>query len=238
MSGGRIALIVSGVIVGLIGLAILVGGALLLYAHQALRDDDGFFTSDTERFATPLRAIVSEDLDITDVPGGSDRWADLRIRAERPDGRPVFVGVGPRDDVERYLARVPHAVLTDVELDPFRATYQPQPGGRAPGPPADEGFWAAQEQGSGEQTLEWDVDDGDWQIVAMNADASPAVVLDAAVGVKVSYVLGFAIGALVLGVLLLGGGIAMAVIGGRRRAPPPGPAPAAGPAEGPTGSQL
>jgi hypothetical protein len=238
VSGGRIALIVTGVIVALIGLAIIVGGAILLWAHQALRDDDGFFTSDTERFATPLRAIVSEDLDITDVPGGSDRWADLRVRAERPDGRPVFVGVGPRDDVERYLAGVPHAVLTDVDLDPFRATYQPQPGGRAPGPPADEGFWAAEQQGPGEQTLEWDVDDGDWQIVAMNADGSPGVVLDASVGMKISYVLGFAIGALVVGVLLLGGGIAMAVLGGRRRrAPPPGPAPA-GSAEGSTGSQL
>ena len=46
---------------------------------------------------------------------------------------------------------------------------------------------------------------------------------------KVSWALWVAIGALVLGVMLLGGGIAMAVIGGRgRRPPPPEGEPAAG----------
>jgi Domain of unknown function (DUF4389) len=227
MSGGRIALIVFGCLVGLLGLALVVGGAALLWANQALRDDDGYFTSDTERFQTPLRAISSENLDLGDVPGGSDRWADLRIRAERPGGAPVFVGIGPRVEVEQYLAGVPHAVITDLDLDPFRATYEPRLGRRLPLPPATQDFWAARATGPGEQTLTWDVEDGDWQIVAMNADGSAPVVLDASLGVKISFVLGVAIGILVVGVLLLGGGIAMAVLGGRGpRGPPPDAAPA------------
>jgi hypothetical protein len=217
--------------VGLIGLAVLVGGATLLWAHQALRDDDGYFSSGTERFQTPLRALVSEGLDIADVPGGTDRWANLRIRAERPDGRPVFVGIGPRARVGGYLSGVPHAVVTDIDFDPFRATYRPRPGARVPAPPGTRDFWVARASGPGEQTLTWDVEDGDWQVVVMNADASPAVAVDASVGVKVSFVLGVAIGAIVVGVLLLGGGIAMAVLGGRGSRAPPGPPAAAG--EGP-----
>ena len=237
MSGGRIALIVAGCLVGLLGLALVIGGAALLWVNQALRDDDGYFTSDTERFQTPLRAISSENLDLGDVPGGSDRWASLRIRGERPGGLPVFLGIGPRAEVERYLSGVSHAVVTDLDLDPFRATYEPRPGRRPPEPPAARDIWAALASGPGEQTLAWDVEGGDWQIVAMNADGSAPVVLDASLGVKISHILGVAIGVLVVGALLLGGGIAMAVLGGRGpRGPPPDAAPAgvAGVAEGGT----
>ena len=228
MSGGRIALIVVGSIVALIGLAITVGGAALLWADLALRDDDGYFSTRDERFSTPLRAIVSENLDVGDLPGDSGQWADLRVRAERADGGLVFVGVGRRADVTRYLAGVPHTIVTDIDIDPFRATYSPRPGQRAPLPPARQPFWAAQASGPGQQTLTWGVDDGDWQVVAMNADGSAPVLVDASLGVKVSYVLWIAVGLLVLGVLLLGGGIAMAVIAGRGPRPPPGPPPAEG----------
>jgi hypothetical protein len=230
VSGGRIALIVVGAIVALIGLAILAGGVAALWAYGALRDDDGYFTSDPEPFATPLRAIASEDLDLGDFPGGDDQWASLRIRAERPDGGPVFLGVGPRDDVDRFLAGVPHTVVTDLDFDPFRATYSPRPGRRLPEPPGGEAFWVARASGPGQQTLTWDVEDGDWRIVVMDPGGAPGVAVDASAGVKISWFLGVAIGATVLGVLLLGGGVTMAVLGGRGpRAPPPGPpAPAAG----------
>ena len=232
MSGGRIALIVVGVIVALIGLGILIGGSVGLWAHQSLRDDDGYFTSDPERLATPLRALASEDLDLGDVPGGSDQWASLRLRAQRPDGAPIFLGVGPRADVHRFLAGVPHSVVTDLDLDPFRATYSPRPGRRLPEPPGGEAFWVARASGPGEQTLTWDVEGGDWRIVVMNPGGAAGVAVDASAGVKVSWLLGVAIGATVLGVLLLGGGVTMAVLAGRGpRAPPPAPgAPATEPA--------
>ena len=222
MSGGRIALIVVGCIVGLIGLAILVGAGGLLWANS-LRDDDGYITSDPERFETPLRAIVSESLDIGDIPGDSGRWASLRVSGERPDGRPIFLGIGPRAQVERFLAGVPHTVVTDLDLDPFRATYSPRLGRRLPEPPGGEAFWVARASGPGEQTLTWDVEGGDWQVVAMNPGGAAGVVADVSVGVKLSWLLGLAIGLLVLGVLLLGGGVAMAVLGGRGPRAPRGP---------------
>ena len=174
MSGGRIALIVFGCIVGLIGLALLIAGAVGLWAHTSLRDDDGYYTSDPERLETPLRALVTNNLDLGDIPSGDDFWASLRITAWRPDGGPIFLGVGPRAQVQRFLAGVPHAVITDLDFDPFRATYSPQLGRRLPEPPGGEAFRAARASGPGEQTLTWDVEGGDWRIVAINPAARRA----------------------------------------------------------------
>ncbi len=214
-------LIVVGTIVGLIGLALLAGGGTLLWANQTQRDDDGYVTSRTVIVADDGRAIATENLDLGDLPGGSGRWADLRIRATGAGGRPVFVGIGPRDDVQRYLADVQHAELTDVDLDPFRPTYRQRTGTRTPAPPDTQGFWVARGLGSGQQTLRWGVDDGNWQMVAMNADGSAGVALNASLGVKFAHVVKVVIGLLVGGSLMLGGGILMIVFGGRRRDGPP-----------------
>jgi hypothetical protein len=221
VSAKRVLLIVFGSIIGLLGLVVLAGGAALLWANQALKDDDGYFTSRTERFQTGARAIVSENLDLTDIPGGTDRWADLRIRASGADGRPIFVGIARREDLQRYLAGVPHSVLTDVDPDSFRPTYRQVSGERAPVPPGEQRFWAARVQGRGVQTLTWAVSGGNWQIVAMNPDGSAGVGVDASAGVKVANLLAITIGLLAAGLLLLGGGITMIVFGARRPRGPP-----------------
>jgi hypothetical protein len=52
---------------------------------------------------------------------------------------------------------------------------------------------------------------------------------DASLGVKISYVLGVAIGLLVVGAVFLGGGITMIVFGARSRRPPPPATPPATP---------
>ena len=236
MTVGRVLLIVFGAILGLVGLGLLAGGGAALWANQAVKDDDGYFNTRTERFATGGRAIVSEHLDLTDIPGGSSRWADVRIRA-RGTGAPIFVGIARRADVSRYLAGVRHAELTDIDLDPFHATYTIRPGARTPPPPATRRIWDASVQGSGLQTLTWDVADGDWQVVTMNADASAGVDVSASLGVKIAYLIWIIIGLLVAGFLLLGGGIAMIVAGARMGRAPPAAAPAAAGAAGVAAAQ-
>jgi hypothetical protein len=71
-----------------------------------------------------------------------------------------------------YPAEVSHPLVTDVDNDPFDAGFRPQAGER---------IWAASTQGA-RQTLTWDVDDGDWSIVVMNADGSPGVQADISAG--------------------------------------------------------
>jgi hypothetical protein len=220
---GRVLLVVFGVIIGLIGVALLAGGGGLLYADLAVKGSDGFYTTRTEAFLSPARAIVTEKLDLTGVPGGSGRWGTLRVHATGGGGRPVFVGIGRKEDVQRYLSGVPYTELTDVDLDPFHPTYRAHPGSQAPAPPSGQTFWAAQVQGAGPQTLTWGVSGGDWQIVTMNPDGSAGVAVNASVGVKIPHILAVAIGLLVAGVILLALGIWMIVRGARSRTGPPAP---------------
>ena len=88
------------------------GGA---YVPTATR----FTTS--HRLSTPSYAFASASLDIgPDTPTGIGDFAKIRIQAA--SGQPVFVGIGPRDDVARYLERVDHSVITDFDTDPWIVT--------------------------------------------------------------------------------------------------------------------
>jgi hypothetical protein len=69
MSGGRIAVLVLGIVVAVLGLAALAGGAALVIGNETQRDSAGFFSTERESFATDSHAIVSENLDVgTDGP--------------------------------------------------------------------------------------------------------------------------------------------------------------------------
>ena len=154
-TAGKVILIVVGTIAGILAFALLVGGCALVAIDQTQRDDDGYLMSPTEEFSTPTYAIVSERADL-DTEGAE--WAletflgMVRIRSEST--RPVFVGIGPAADVERYLDAVEHDVVTDFDhRDP---DYSRRDGARRPAPPGVQRFWVASAAGSGEQTLEWD----------------------------------------------------------------------------------
>jgi hypothetical protein len=189
-TGGRVVAVVLGSIAALIGIALLLGGAALIGAHASARD------------------LGSDAADV--VP--KDVLGRIRIRAERPGGRPVFVGIGPEREVDAYLRGVAHAEVDD--LDPPR--YRNSRGGAPRRPPSAERFWVASTEGSGRQAVSWEVEGGQWTIVAMNADATRRVVLDADVGAKVGWFLGVGIGLVVVGLLLLAGGMTLIVVAGRR----------------------
>ncbi len=140
MSGGRIALIVVGSLLALIGLGLALGGGALLVAQGTLRDGEGFFTTSSQRFASTGRALATRDLSVANgTPQGlaDNDLATLRVRATSVDpAKPVFIGIARASDVDRYLAGVAHDRITNVDLDPFRVTYLPRPGSRVPQPPA------------------------------------------------------------------------------------------------------
>jgi hypothetical protein len=223
---GKVLLLVFGSIVALIGLAVAAGGGFLLYANGALKDDQGFFTSRTERFATSSAAIATKDLDVANAGPVNDsgRFATIRIRVRPADpSRAVFVGIGPVAQVNRYLQGVAHVQLTDLDFDPFKATYEPKPGTPRAPPPGVQPFWAARAGGRGQQDLVWGVKDGTWSVVLMNADGGPAVDGRASVGVKIQHLVPIAVGLLIGGLLIAGGGALMIYFGGRtpRRSPVP-----------------
>ena len=174
--------------------------------------------SPTEDFSSPTYAIVSENADL-DAEGAE--WAldaflgTVRIRSE--SDRPVFVGIGPADEVARYLRGVERDVVDDLDThgDP---EYSRRSGGPPPTPPGDETFWVASTAGAGERTLEWEPEDGDWRGVVMSEDASRGVSAEMSIGAELDSVLWIGIGLLVAGGLLAVGSALAVTAATRRRA--------------------
>jgi hypothetical protein len=215
---GRIVLIAVGIVAGILAFAFLTGGCALVVIDQTRRDDDGFLVSPTETFESPTYAIVSESADI-DSEGGE--WAldtflgTVRIRSESE--QPLFVGIGPAADVDRYLAGVEHDVVDDLDTsgDP---EYERRAGSARPGLPGRESFWVASSSGAGEQTLDWDPEDGDWRAVVMNRNASRGVAADLSIGAELDLALWIGLGLLAVGTLIAAGA-ALAITAAVRRRP-------------------
>jgi len=217
-SVAHVVLTVLGALLIAGALALGAIGTLLVWAHATQRDADGFFSSDRGRLETLTYAITSEKVDLGVEPGGRGSRFDLgdlatvRLTVTPLGDKPIFIGIAPEDDVARYLDGVARAEIADLDVDPFKVTYRFFEGGAPTGPPTDQPFWAASAEGSGTRTLEWDLESGQWTVVAMNADGSAGVGLDASVGVKADWLLPVGVGLLVAsGVAALVGAVLLVV---------------------------
>ncbi len=216
---GRIAAVVGGSLLALVAAGLLLAGVFLVWAHATQRDGDGFYTSDLRRLTTPTAALTAEGLELGDLRG-SDDWvvdaasADVRIRAARADGGPVFVGIARERDLDAYLAGVAHDQIREVDGD--SVSLRRAAGASAVGAPAKEDFWVARGEGNGTQTIEWEATEGEWAALVMNADGRPGVRADVGVGARTALLLPIGIGLLAIGVLLLAGSVALIVFGTRR----------------------
>jgi hypothetical protein len=189
-NGGRIALTITGAIASLIAVALVAGGALALLGDSQ-KGDDGYLKTDTERFHSSTRALATENLDVdlgdADFIAESDELGKIKVQAESRDGKPVFVGIARTSDVEDYLAGVPYTTVDDVEVSPFEADYTRHAGNRHPVAPEHAGIWDTSNQGEGRQSIDWEVEDGDWSVVVMNADGSLGVDADIRAGADVPF---------------------------------------------------
>ena len=200
---------------GLIGLALLAGGIAVLAAYAFGRDDDGYFNSDRQQLETATYAITTEDIDL-----GVDEvdWAPDKIlgnvRVQVDSEKPVFVGIGSDDDVDRYLGDVARDELIDFDGD--HAEFIPHEGRAPQTPPGDQDFWVAETEGSGEQALTWDAEFGRWTVVVMNADAARGIDIEADVGVKLDWAIWPGLGMFVVGLLMTAGAVIVILLIGRR----------------------
>jgi hypothetical protein len=220
-TGGKVVLIVVGVIAGIVAFGLLAGGCALVAVDQTQRDDDGFLMSPSTEFTTPTYAIVSEN---ADIDTGEADWAlngdqiigsflgTVRIRSE--SDRAVFVGIGPTAEVDRFLEGIEHDVVT--ELDDDDPQYSRRAGSGTPPVvfPGEQTFWVASSSGT-DKTLEWEPENGDWRVVVMNNDSTRGVSADMSIGAELDSVLWIGIGLLIAGGLLAAGA-ALAITGGAR----------------------
>jgi hypothetical protein len=217
-TGGRIAALLIGALLGLVALVLLGAGGTGVWADLTQRDG-GYVTTGAHEFSTSGSALATERTHLGSAGVG---WlyspgllGKVRIRVTPVSpGRPLFVGIGRSTDVDRYLAGVNHTLISDFFGDKVEAIG----GGTPRSAPGTQHFWVASSTGSAARTLVWDPSNGSWTVVVMNADARPGIAVRADLGARMPAVLWIAIGFLAAGaVLLAGGGLLIAgAIRGRR----------------------
>jgi hypothetical protein len=231
MSGGRIALLVFGIIFLLVSVGLLTFGGGLMFAHYGIRDSQGYYTTDTVNLQRDSYALVTVPADIDMSAGGCCGWqqnwtglASIRVEGESTDNsREIFIGIGDEDQVKDYLSGVRYDEIREFRIYPYEVEYKRYPGTGVPELPLDQ-VWVASVHGPGTQTLEWDVEPGQWVLVVMNADASLGVDVNGTIGIKFPWLFGVALACLIAGAVLLVVGILMVVLsatgsGGGRQAP-------------------
>jgi len=205
-TGGRIIAVVIGALLALVSLALLGAGGTVLWASTQ-RDAASYLTTGAHEFATAGSALATERIDLGSAGSG---WlyapglgGTVRIRVTRVHPGPaLFVGIGPSAAVDRYLAGVSHAVISD-----FWANQEHAVGGGSPGSvPGTQGFWAATATGPGQQTLRWDPAAGSWTVVVMNASARPGIHVRADLAARYPDLPWIAAGLLAAGAVLAAGG--------------------------------
>ena len=201
------ARIAAGAALGVIALLLVAAGIAGIVARAS--SDGGYVSTGTHRYASSGRAIVTDAMDVGAFPD----WLVARLRVKATSDKPLFVGVGRRVDVDRYLAGVAHSTIEDVSYGPFDISYSAQPGSAIPARPAAQTFWVASSTGVGRQAVTWKVQNGSWRVVVMNADGSQGVATDAKVGATVHGALVVVIVVLALGLVLLAGAVALVVRG-------------------------
>lgn len=202
MSPGKIALAVVGALIALAAVGLFAGGGGLLWAYGTQRSADDFFTSPTVALSTDTYALTSAEIDLGSRPGDwlpSGRLATVRLEVETTDTSQVFVGIAPDAEVDAYLDGVAHSQVTRIGPRSADVDYRTVSGGAPSTPPTEQTFWAASVEGTGSQTLSWELEPGDWTVVIMNADAGSGVAVEAAAGARAELVVPVAF------FLLLGG---------------------------------
>jgi hypothetical protein len=171
---------VAGSLLALMALGLLGGGGTLLWATHALRED-GYLTTGTVTYSTRGYALATERVNLGWGVLLTGLVGDVRIRVT-PVGedRPVFVAVGPADQVTSYLSGAAYTTVSGTGTGGLAV----HDGTGRPVPPRIAGIWAAKATGPGTQVLRWTAQEGDWTAVAMNADGSAGVRVRADAGVS------------------------------------------------------
>jgi hypothetical protein len=144
----RIIKLFSG-LAGLLALLVAVPVLVTGFALFSWAAGDPTTALPTVSLSTGDRAVLAADIDVF---AGDRRMllpeisgASLRVN----DDEALFVGIGPTESVNRYLAA-------------------------GEGPPTEQTFWATSADGTSAM-VDWDVEPGRWSAVVMNADGSPGV---------------------------------------------------------------
>lgn len=211
-TAGRLVALIAGALLVLVSGGLLVGAATTAVADRTARDANGYLVTGPVTLSTTGYAIRTEAFR---PPEAAPAWAQpsstlgtVRARVTSTDpGRPLFLGVARRADVDRYLAGVDQATLRT--FDGSTPVYDVTAGDAVPAAPGDQPFWISRAEGTGPIEVTWSADESSWVVVLMRADATPGVRATSEVGATLPLIgritTGLTVGGLV--VLALGAGL-------------------------------
>ena len=199
---GRVIALVAASILALVSVGLLAAGGSALVLDQTQRDASGYLMTSTQPYSTSTYALVSASY----RGGTSGDWFVNReligtVKLRVNSTRPVFIGIGPENAVNTYLGGVAHA--SGSSLTARSADFRTYGGGAPSAPPSTQTFWVADTTGSGQQTLTWKPQAGNWRIVLMNADGSAGVSSDVSIGALMPHLLTIGIVAAGVGLVLV-----------------------------------
>jgi len=220
MKAGRIVLLVFGILFVITSFGLLIGGSVLLTLENSFKDSQGFISTHNIEVTAKSAAVVTGPADFrmdTVVWSRPRNLATVKIVATEVDPKKqVFIGIARTSAINSYLDGISYSETRDfsVHSDTLRLnTFQ---GANAAPAPTTQNFWVASVNGSGTQTLQWDITEGRYSVVLMNADGSSPIDADVSVGIKVPVVFhAVGIGLLVAGIIFLLGGGVMIFFGAR-----------------------
>lgn len=165
VAGGAV-LLALGIVAGTVA-----GGVMAAFGpDEAI--DSGF-----QPVSTSAAALVSDVATIGEVTdlGVLTGPPVLEVSVAAAGPTPVFVAVGPAEDVADYLDGAAVDEVSDLAVDPFRLHVRHRAGVPSAPAPADRAFWSASASSSFRTEFSWPIEGGNHRIVVLNADGSPGV---------------------------------------------------------------
>jgi ABC-type Na+ efflux pump permease subunit len=190
-------------------LAAIAGGGVL-----AAFGTDGTLNSGPHLVSTPAAALVSSVTKIKNTSGVATITGQptLRVSVSPVQGTTAaFVGIGRAADVDRYLARVSTEEVSSLSSNPYSVSGIRHAGEANAQPPATQHFWAAQASSTHATEINWKIRDGQYRVVIMSANGHAGFATTSAIAVTLPHIARYALAALLLGLLMAGGGTALLI---------------------------
>jgi hypothetical protein len=228
----KLILLIFGVLLTLAGVALVACGGLIVGVYRSYSDADGFFTSPSQTIGSEGFALTVPDIN-GQLVSEWQRWglsraqATLRVTGSSKLPAPIFIGVAPTGRATDYLSGVARDRITSIDLRSGSVDYDHVDGNALPASPEEQGFWVAKATGTGSQTLEWTLGEGDWAVVIMNGDASAPVAAELSLGARFGIMHRLIVGLFSGGAALVAIGILLLFFRSRRRRMAPGIRPRA-----------
>lgn len=170
---------ISKLIAAVVGVVMVAGSVAMVavgtFMVAATDDVDGFISAGPVRVHTDTAALVGDEIEIffdEPVRGGSFLGVDdiaTRLSVVTRNDKDLFLGIGPADEVSRYLAGGSHSVVSDFGENVILDSYNGSSDLEMPG---IQDFWAASTL---DDVLNWNLESGRWSVVLMNQDGSAGV---------------------------------------------------------------